>query len=373
MARNKSQSSPSGVKETSGFPVWGYILVTLMCLGALVFTFLPGDGSGRQTGKSGGLPPTSEAHASTDGMVYISGGTFAMGNDRGNPDERPAHEVTIKGFWMDIHEVTNDQFEEFVKATGYVTVAEKVPDISDIQGLDPGMIDPSALMAGSVCFRIPDQPVTSLEDHLQWWTYVPGASWKHPTGPDSNIEGKGQHPVVHVCYEDAMAYCRWAGKRLPTEAEWEFACRAHQPATRYVWGDDLTPRGQWLANIWQGDFPIHNSLEDKFLTSSPVMSFPPSPLGLYDMGGNVWEWTQDWYRPDYYSVSPRTNPQGPSSSYDPAEPAVSKKVVRGGSFLCSDVYCVGYRPSSRMKSSPDTGLIHTGFRCVSDAPQPEAE
>lgn len=345
----------------------------MLLIAAIVVTVLPEKDSSSydKTGKGGDdAAAVNDFQWSTNGMVWIPGGTFIMGNEQGNPDERPAHEVTLDGFWMDIHEVTNDQFAEFVKATGYVTFAERQPDFSDIEGLEPGMIDPTALMPGSVCFRIPDEPVTSLDNHLQWWTFVPGANWRQPTGSGSSIAGKGSHPVVHVCYEDAVAYCEWAGKRLPTEAEWEYACRANQPPTKFVWGDTMTPGGQWMANIWQGDFPAGNTLEDKFLTSSPVMSFPPNAFGLYDMGGNLWEWTQDWYRPDYYSMSAKKNPKGPSSSWDPQEPHVRKKVTRGGSFLCSDVYCVGYRPSSRMKSSPDTGLIHTGFRCVSEAPPP---
>lgn len=360
MARKSDKSGGGNSKVTL------LIVSTLIVLG-VVLTSSP---DRKKKGDNSSSSNQSAFQWSTNYMVYLPGGKFMMGNERGNPDERPLHEVELSGFWIDPHEVTNDQFREFVEATGYVTVAEKPPKLDEIEGLDPSMVDPSALMAGSVCFRIPTQPVQDLNDHLQWWTYVPGANWRHPGGPDTSIEGKGNHPVVHICYEDALAYCQWAGKRLPTEAEWEYACRAGGEATRYVWGDDIQPNGEWLANIWQGEFPGGNSLEDKFLTTSPVKSFPPNKFGLYDMGGNVWEWTQDWYRPDYYSMSPSKNPKGPSSSHDPQEPHVRKKVTRGGSFLCSDVYCVGYRPTSRMKSAPDTGLIHTGFRCVSEAPAP---
>ena len=306
----------------------------------------------------------------TNGMVFIPGGTFIMGNDLGKPDERPAHEVELSGYWMDATEVTNGDFKKFVEATGYITVAEKQPNVEDIEGMDPAQIDPTSLVPGSVCFRVPDHPVTSYENHLQWWTYVPGANWKQPSGAGSSIEGKDNYPVVHIAYEDAEAYCKWAGKRLPTEAEWAFAARGGEKTMRYIWGNEMKPGGEWKANIWQGDFPNGNSLEDKFLAASPVKTFPPNSYGLYDMGGNLWEWTQDWYRPDYYLSSPKKNPKGPSSSYDPQEPHVRKKVTRGGSFLCSDVYCVGYRQTARMKSAPDTGLIHTGFRCVSEAPAP---
>ena len=373
----KSGASGRGNPSPKSGGHWQYILIAaVIVLGIVLTQSLPKkpSDSGVNSQEQGNSASTESAFVwKTDNdMVWLPGGTFTMGNNQGNPDERPEHKVTLDGFWIDTHEVTNAQFKQFVEETGYVTVAEKQPSIDSIEGLDPSLVDPTALMAGSVCFRIPDQPVTSLNNHLQWWTFVPGANWRHPTGEDSSIVGKDDHPVVHVCYEDALAYCQWAGKRLPTEAEWEYACRADSAPTKYVWGDEMKPDGRWLANIWQGDFPGGNTLEDKFMTSSPVKTFPPNAFGLYDMGGNVWEWVSDWYRPDYYSRSPASNPQGPSSSYDPAEPNVRKRVTRGGSFLCSDVYCVGYRPSSRMKSAPDTGLIHTGFRCVSEAPAPES-
>lgn len=345
----------------------GYVIVGILIVLGFVLTDMLTKGK-----KIAKTPAKEEPFQwSTNGMVYIPGGKFIMGNDLGKPDERPAHEVELDGFWMDTTEVTNADFKKFVEATGYITVAEKQPKPEDIEGMDLSQIDPTALVPGSVCFRVPDHPVTSYDNHLQWWTYVAGANWKQPSGPGSSIEGKGNYPVVHVSYEDAIAYCQWAGKRLPTEAEWAYAARGGQEPNRFIWGDEMKPNGEWQANIWQGDFPNGNSLEDKFLTASPVKTFPPNEYGLYDMGGNLWEWTQDWYRPDYFLSSPKKNPQGPSSSYDPQEPHVRKKVTRGGSFLCSDVYCVGYRQTARMKSAPDTGLIHTGFRCVSEAPGPQ--
>lgn len=360
-----SKHNNNNQKKSGG--AWSYVLIVALIVIGVIATNMASKPKTKGT-KSENQDQSFQW--STNGMVYIPAGSFEMGNAQGNPDERPVHEVELNGYWIDATEVTNDQFSKFVEATGYITVAERKPKLDEIVGLDPSMVDPQLLMPGSVCFNKPPNHVTDLNNHLQWWTYVPGANWRHPEGEDSTIEGKGNHPVVHVCYEDAIAYCQWAGKRLPTEAEWEYACRAGKEATRYVWGNEMKPNGQWQANIFQGDFPNKNSLEDKFLTTSPVKTFPPNEFGLYDMGGNVWEWTQDWYRPDYYSMSAKKNPKGPSSSMDPQEPQVPKKVTRGGSFLCSDVYCVGYRPSSRMKSAPDTGLNHTGFRCVSEAPAP---
>lgn len=296
--------------------------------------------------------------SAADSMVWIPGGTFWMGSAEGNPDERPSHKVTVAGFWMDRTEVTNDEFDRFVRATGYVTVAERKPE--DVPGAPPEFLAP-----GSIVFQPPAGEVSGADPTL-WWKWVPGANWRHPEGPGSNLEGRGKHPVVHVCWHDATRYARWAGKRLPTEAEWEYASRGGLDRKRYAWGDDLQPSGRWAANIWQGRFPVQDTGADGFRGTAPAGRFAPNGYGLFDMAGNVWEWCSDWYRPDYYRVSPAVNPHGPKASFDPAEPAIPKKVLRGGSYLCSDQYCTGYRPSARMKSSPDTGLSHTGFRCVKD-------
>ena len=316
----------------------------------------------------------------TNEMVWISAGTFVMGSEEGQPDEKPTHKVTVNGFWMDRTEVTNEQFERFVKAAHYVTIAERKPDPKDFPG-----VPAEKLVAGSIVFKAPSLAEVNrqraaegldavgeipLENHFLWWTYVPGANWRHPDGPRSDIEGREKYPVVHISWDDAAAYASWAHKRLPTEAEWEYAARGGLAEMKYVWGSEQKPGGKWLANIWQGRFPTENTGEDGFRTLAPAASFPANGHGLYDMSGNVWEWCADWYLPDYYANSSTDNPRGPDTSFDPNEPGVMKRVQRGGSFLCSDLYCIGYRPSARMKSTPDTGLSHSGFRCVKDAPAP---
>jgi formylglycine-generating enzyme required for sulfatase activity len=285
-------------------------------------------------------------------------------------DSRPVHRVYVDGFFMDRTDVTNAEFEKFVKTTGYVTVAQRKPNAEDYPGAPP-----ENLVAGSVVFHPPDHPV-SLDNHYQWWTYVRGASWRHPLGPDSNIFGKGNYPVVHIAYEDAQAFAKWSGKRLPSEAEWEFAARGGLSGKPFVWGDDFRPHGKWMANTNQGHFPDKDTGEDGYAGISPVAQFPPNGYGLYDMAGNVWQWTSDWYRPDYYrqlqAEDVTRNPQGPDSSYDPVEPGHAKKVQRGGSFLCTDQYCSRYIVGTRGKGDVDTGTNHLGFRCVMTVAQHHA-
>lgn len=312
------------------------------------------------------------------GMVWIPGGEFSMGaNDppdmddvgmKATTDARPIHRVYVDGFFMDKTDVTNAQFAEFVKATGYVTTAERTPRAEDFPGAPP-----QNLVAGGVVFSPPDHAV-GLNNHFQWWAYVKGANWRHPSGPDSDIRGKGNYPVVQVAYEDAVAYAKWIGKRLPTEAEWEFAARGGQVGKPFVWGDDFRPDGKWRANTFQGQFPFRNTKEDGFAGTSPVTNYPPNPYGLYDMAGNVWQWTTDWYRPDYYEQLASIgeiarNPQGPARSFDPAEPTQAKKVQRGGSYLCTDQYCSRYIVGTRGKGEVSTGTNHLGFRCVVTRPQ----
>lgn len=302
-------------------------------------------------------------------MVWIPGGTFVMGSDTGPPDEVPPHAVAIDGFWMDRTEVTNKQFQAFVDATGYVTLAEKQPELRSIQpgsGLEQAAILEEFNQPGSIC----SLQLRSREDidpekgAYSWWQYVPGADWRHPEGPDSDIMNRMNHPVVHLSWLDVREYCNWAGKSLPTEAQWEYAARAGNQGNFYPWGNDRNPDGKQLQNIWQGTFPIKDTAEDGFDTTAPVATFPANAFGLHDMTGNVWEWCADYYQPDYYFNSPLRNPPGPDSSFDPQEPGIIKRVQRGGSFMCSEQYCIGYRVSARMKGEQDTGAFHTGFRCI---------
>lgn len=302
-----------------------------------------------------------------EGMVWIPGGEFSMGSeDPEMLDARPFHRVAVDGFWMDQTEVTNEEFARFVKATGYVTVAERKPDPKDFPG-----VPPENLVAGSVVFTPPNKDVP-LDDHFAWWRYVPGANWRHPDGPESNLTGKEKHPVVHIAFADASAYAKWAGKRLPTEAEFEFAARGGLDRKRFAWGDEFKPGGKSQANSFQGHFPETNTGEDGFIGSAPASSFAPNGFGLFDLAGNVWEWTTDWYRADYYKTLAATNqvtrnPPGPGDSFDPSEPGVAKRVHKGGSFLCTDEYCARYMPGGRGKGDPNTGTNHLGFRCVRSA------
>jgi sulfatase modifying factor 1 len=295
----------------------------------------------------------------TQGMVWIPAGRFAMGSSHPSfGDARPIHTVAVGGFWMDATPVTNREFARFVAATKYVTTAERKPRPEDLPG-----VPVDKLVAGALVFSPPRGPVP-LDDVSAWWRYVPGACWRRPEGPGSSVKGREDHPVVQVSWFDAAAYAKWAGKRLPTEAEWEYAARGRLAQAPYVWGKQFRPGGKFMANTWQGSFPDSNSREDGWRRTSPVRAFPPNGRGLYDMAGNVWEWCQDWYRPDYYARSPKRSPPGPADSFDPDEPGQAKRVQRGGSFLCTDQYCSRYMPGGRGKCSPDTGASHTGFRCV---------
>ena len=326
------------------------------------------------------------------GMAWVPGGVFQMGSDSklAQANERPAHAVHVKGFWMDVTHVTNDQFAEFVAQTGYVTTAERKPDWATIRvQLPPGTPKPpdEVLVPGAMVFVGTAQPVR-LDDYSQWWRYVPGADWRHPQGPGSSIAGKGDHPVVQVSYEDASAYAHWAGKRLPTEAEWEFAARGGLEQATYAWGNALMPDGQQMANYWDTHarpFPVMTATNSAELGgasgTSPVKTFPANGYGLFDMTGNAWQWVSDWYRADFFVLQARTagkktidDPTGPVDSFDPDDPGVPanapRKVIRGGSFLCNEDYCLSYRPSARRGSDPHSPMSHVGFRLVKDGSGP---
>jgi formylglycine-generating enzyme required for sulfatase activity len=308
-------------------------------------------------------------------MVWIPGGEFSMGSTVasesmcGSPgltrDALPVHRVFVDGFWMDQTEVTNEQWEKFAQATGYKTIAEIAPTQAEYPTAPP-----ENLFAGSTVFTATAGPVP-LNDMFQWWRYQKGANWRHPEGPDSSLKGREKYPVVHIAYPDAVAYAKWAGKRLPTEAEWEFAARGGKAGQLYAWGEELKPGGKFQANIYEGKFPVQgaDTGEDGFKGIAPVAQFAPNGYGLYDVAGNVWEWCSDWYRPDTYARlklagGVARNPQGPETPYDPAEPSEKKRVHRGGSFLCTDQYCTRYMVGTRGKGEVTTGSNHVGFRCV---------
>ena len=314
-----------------------------------------------------GFSNATVALSSELGMISIPSGSFDMGC-RGCKlsDAEPVHQVEISSFWMDETPVTNREFQDFVANTHYRTIAEQKPDPKDYP-----TVPAESLVAGSGVFT-PPKTLASLDDALAWWSYVPDAYWRHPEGPSSNIKGRMDHPVVHIAYADADAYCTWRGKSLPTEAQYEYAARGGLKGKRYAWGDELKPKGKWAANIWQGTFPLKNEKSDGYEGTSPVKVFPPNGYGLYDMGGNVWQWTSDWYRPDTYEKYAASgvvrDPQGPSDSYDPKEPGLQKRVQRGGSFLCSSQYCTRFLVGSRGKGAIDSAASNIGFRCAKAQP-----
>ena len=304
-------------------------------------------------------------NSKTTGMQWVPSGTFVMGSDRHYPEEAPAHRATVDGFWMDTDAVTNERFAQFVDATSHVTVAERPPDPADYPGAAEELLIPASSVFVSPAHRV------DLRNQYNWWTYIPGADWRHPQGPSSTIDELGDHPVVHVAWEDVEAYARWAGKELPTEAEWEFAARGGVDGATYAWGEEFTPGGRWMANTWQGEFPIQNTGDDGYEGTAPVGSYPANGYGLRDMIGNVWEWTTDWYAPHAeiaHSCCTVENPRGGQreSSIDPALQGISipRRVMKGGSHLCAPNYCQWYRPAARMPQAVDTSTSHLGFRCI---------
>jgi formylglycine-generating enzyme len=380
MSKRRRKPVKGGAKASRASGVWigiGVVAIAvLVVLGSRAMRSTP---PANEPLASAPFSPTIENRTpppgpAPDGMVWIPGGEFSMGaqdppdmNDavgmQATTDSRPVHRVYVSGFWMDATEVTNEQFAVFVKATGYVTVSERTPRAEDFP-----TVPPENLVAGSAIFSPPNHAVP-LNDHFQWWSYAKDASWRHPLGPGSSIEGKERLPVVHVAYEDALAYAKWAGKRLPTEAEWEFAARGGLTGKVFPWGDDFKPGNRFVANTHQGHFPDRDTAGDSFSGIAGVAQFPPNGYGLYDVGGNVWEWVSDWYRPDYYSRlaaggTVARDPKGPADSLDPSEPGTQKRVHRGGSFLCTDEYCSRYMVGTRGKGDVSTGTNHLGFRCV---------
>jgi formylglycine-generating enzyme required for sulfatase activity len=385
VSRRRPTPSPATKRSATRrpFPIIAWILPAVFLLVAAAVIATRGRNHGIARSPTGDFAPTVPALLAASGepppgMEWIPGGEFSMGcRDprgiaHGGPDAmadaRPIHRVRVDGFWMDRTEVTNAQFAAFVSATDYVTVAEQTPRAEDFPGAPP-----ERLVAGSIVFTPPPERVP-LGDHYQWWNYVPGADWRHPAGPGSDISGHDDDPVVHVAYADAEAFAAWAGKRLPTEAEWEFAARGGLTGALYPWGGDFRPAGKWAANTWQGDFPGNNTRDDGYEGLAPVAMFPPNAYGLFDMSGNVWEWCSDWYRPDTYVADDAPpgaivhNPSGPGESFDPREPGQAKRVQRGGSYLCSEQYCARYLVGTRGKGEVSSATNHIGFRCVKRGP-----
>jgi formylglycine-generating enzyme required for sulfatase activity len=331
-----------------------------------------------------GCADATQAAAGRDappGMRWIAGGEFTMGSEAegANPNEAPTHRVRVDGFWIDETAVTNAEFARFVEATGWVTIAERPVDWEAMKAtVPPGTPKPppEMLEPGSLVFT-PTQGEVSLSDLSNWWRWQSGASWRHPEGPGSTIVGRESHPVVQVAWDDAVAYTAWAKKRLPTEAEWEVAARGGLENKRYAWGDEFRPGGKSMANTYTGKFPVRDTAEDGFAGTAPVRSFPANAYGLYDMGGNVWNWCSDWFRSDAHALAAPEgccqNPPGPRDSWDATDPLAPKRVIKGGSFLCNPSYCESYRPSARRGTPPDTGSSHVGFRCALSAPKPAQE
>jgi len=347
-----------------------FVIILVVLIGIIVgsVVVVKTSGPGKSQRPIENLSPISDSTPTdpslTEHMVWITGGSFSMGSENGNSDEKPAHTVHFSGFWLDKTEVTNRQFSEFVNDTGYITVAEQPLDPEQFQD-----VPTDHLLPGSLVFSPPEGAVP-IQNPLLWWKYVAGANWRHPDGPESSIEGKEDYPVVQVCYEDAKAYAKWASKRLPTEAEWEYAARGGLSNNEFSRRNEFHPDQQWMANLWQGDFPNQDDGKDGFTEIAPVGQYASSGFGLFDMAGNVREWCLDWYSDSWYASADIDNPQGPETSHDSRDPKTAKRVQRGGSYLCPQSNSLSYRVSARMKASPDTGQSDVGFRCAKNAPPP---
>ncbi|GJM21300.1 MAG: hypothetical protein DHS20C15_12150 [Planctomycetota bacterium] len=387
-ARTAAQTRRASLARTASFArsaartaALAFASVAVVAFTSVLGACSPGDDDSAATHATGAHPEI--VTPAPPGMRWVPTREFEMGWDGhdARPDEQPVHRVRVSGFWMDSTEVTNAQFAEFTEATGYLTTAERPVEWEELaKQLPPGSERPpeSDLAPGTMVFRSPSQ-VEGLANYGQWWVWTTGASWRHPFGPESDLEGLHDHPVVHVSWDDANAYCAWAGKRLPTEAEWESAARFGHDGERFAWGHELEPGGAHRANIWQGEFPVIDKGLDGFTGVAPVRSFPPNELGFYEMSGNVWEWTADQFRLDTYALRSEAldpggccvDPRGPDSTKDPRNPFAERSYVqKGGSFLCHASYCSSYRPSAKMATTPDSAMSHLGFRAVWDGPPP---